>query len=240
MHSDDHEKDGASLDEDRELELRLRALRVDVAPPAGAEVAVVRELRLRGMLPGGAQRRWSARWPSALPMPVAAGVVLLLAAGTFGGGFAAGRSSAGGAGPAASTGTGTGPGTGTGTGTGAGTGAPRFLLLLYEDAAFDRAPAAEQAQRAHEYGEWARGLGPTARFVDGEELAEVGRLLDPGGAARAWESGVGLPPPGAIGGYFVVEALDLDAAEVVARGCPHLAYGGHVEVRPVLRRDTAH
>jgi hypothetical protein len=37
-----------------------------------------------------------------------------------------------------------------------------------------------------------------------------------------------------IGGYFVIEAADLDEAVRIAEGCPAAAYGG-VEVRQVMR-----
>jgi hypothetical protein len=230
---------------DPELQRGLRALRVDVPPPPGAESAVLETLRQRGVLPRATRRPGLGAWLGRLPSPAAAGVVLLLAAGTFGAGFAAGRSATGRMPAGSGAQVGTQPPAGARApapadapaGAPAATG-PLFLLLLYEDAGFQRAPVGLQAQRAHEYGAWARGLAPTARFVDGEELAEAGRLLEPGGTARPWRSGDALPAPGAVGGYFVVQAADLDAAEALARGCPHLAHGGRIEVRPVVHRDA--
>ena len=37
----------------------------------------------------------------------------------------------------------------------------------------------------------------------------------------------------AIGGYFLLQADDLDEAVAVAKQCPALEYGSTVEVRPV-------
>jgi hypothetical protein len=38
---------------------------------------------------------------------------------------------------------------------------------------------------------------------------------------------------GAVGGYFVVEAEDLDAAKAVAARIPAARLGGAIEIRPV-------
>ena len=218
--------EGEPSELDREQLQGLRALRVDVPPPAGAEAAVLRALRGRGMLPRVRQQAW--RGP--LSWPLAASVALMLAAGAFAGGVAVGR--------LASPGTSVPPEVPPAVPPAAAVAAPRFLLLLYEDAGFQRAAPALQAQRAHEYGEWARGLGHGARFVDGEELADRGRLLEPDGAARPWQA-AWVPAPGVVAGFFLVEAADLGAAEVVARGCPHLAHGGRIEVRPIATRSGA-
>jgi hypothetical protein len=40
----------------------------------------------------------------------------------------------------------------------------------------------------------------------------------------------------AIGGYFLVQASDLNEALEIARACPGLAYGITVEVRPIAER----
>jgi hypothetical protein len=37
-----------------------------------------------------------------------------------------------------------------------------------------------------------------------------------------------------IGGFFIVEAADINAAIEIAKGCPDLAIGGSVEVRDVM------
>jgi hypothetical protein len=38
----------------------------------------------------------------------------------------------------------------------------------------------------------------------------------------------------AIGGYTMVKANSLDEAVELAKGCPILAVGGNVEVRPIV------
>jgi hypothetical protein len=51
-------------------------------------------------------------------------------------------------------------------------------------------------------------------------------VLDP-----AAESAPSRSPAGVLAGYFVLEAEDLEEAERLAATCPHVAYGGAIEVR---------
>jgi hypothetical protein len=37
-----------------------------------------------------------------------------------------------------------------------------------------------------------------------------------------------------VSGFFLVEAVNLDAAEAIARTSPHLEYGGSIEIRPIV------
>jgi hypothetical protein len=114
----------------------------------------------------------------------------------------------------------------------------RWLLLLYEDAAY-RAPATpeETAARVAEYVAWVEDLLEQGVAVDGEELAGPveSEMLD--GRRGAIETGPGAPsgPVGTVAGYFVVEAPDREAAIAIARTSPHLAHGGTVVVRRIVR-----
>ena len=41
----------------------------------------------------------------------------------------------------------------------------------------------------------------------------------------------------ALGGYFAIKAVDYDEATKISKGCPHLKYGGWIELRKV---DSTH
>ena len=116
--------------------------------------------------------------------------------------------------------------------------AERWLLLLDEDAAY-QAPATdeERAGRVAEYAAWANDLAEGGIVVEGEELAGPveSEMLD--GRRGAIETGPGAPsgPVGTVSGYFVIEAPDQAAAVAIARTTPHLAHGGTVEVRRIVR-----
>jgi hypothetical protein len=101
----------------------------------------------------------------------------------------------------------------------------RYLLLLHEDESFrpDRAPVALRA----EVGRWARRLQRAGELIEGDGLGLHGHLLTPSGAET------GLAPGDVISGFFVLRAVSDERALAIARTCPHLAYGGRLELRRI-------
>lgn len=91
----------------------------------------------------------------------------------------------------------------------------------------------EQMQRHIErYLSWIDRLRETGHFVAGEPLAESGKLLSgPNGSTVT--DGPFAESKEEVGGYFILQAPDLEAAVELARGCPIFANGGTVEVRPI-------
>ena len=113
----------------------------------------------------------------------------------------------------------------------------RYLLLLYEDAAY-RAPAtpAEQAARVAEYAGWVADLRERGIDIQGEELAPGAESAWLDGRERGVREAVGAPASelGILSGYFLVAAADADAAVAIARTTPHLRHGGTVVIRRVV------
>ena len=107
----------------------------------------------------------------------------------------------------------------------------QYLVLIYEDEAGWAAggPAAEAGLKAH------------TEF--GQKYADVllgGNALQPTSTATTIRDGVVTDGPfaetkEALGGYYLVEADDLDQALAVAKDIPVLS--GCVEVRPVMVFD---
>ncbi len=106
---------------------------------------------------------------------------------------------------------------------------PRWLLLLYEDQAFEAPAPGAEAARVAEYRAWARA---TPGVIDGAELGPDGHLLASGGTAGpAPTSPEGL---GNLSGYFIVAATGWEQARAIAACCPHLEHRGRVVVRPLV------
>jgi hypothetical protein len=109
--------------------------------------------------------------------------------------------------------------------------ASKYALFLFEDASYQSAAEGQAMERVREYGAWARELAQSGRFVDGEKLADDGRFC------RLEEGTLTTAGPqadvhrGALTGYFVIGASSLDEAMQVAKTCPHLKYGGTLEIR---------
>lgn len=106
-----------------------------------------------------------------------------------------------------------------------------YLVLLYEDEAGWQAggPAAEEGMKAHrEFGE------KHAAVLRG------GNALQPTSTATTIRDGIVTDGPfletkEALGGYYLIEADDLDRALAIAKDVP-APFGG-VEVRPIMTFD---
>ncbi len=102
---------------------------------------------------------------------------------------------------------------------------PRYALLLYDPAGFDR--TIPESTLVEEYRGWAESLGQ--RLALGEKLGGQGRLLSNGGEATLDESA----QTGPLGGLFIVRAGSWEEAVAIARSCPHLRHGGMIAVRRI-------
>ena len=116
----------------------------------------------------------------------------------------------------------------------------RYVLLIYETEVTERSQSEQEAS----LGAW---------FTYTEELQQSGKML--GGEALMptatattvrGEGGRTLISDGPFaetkeqfGGYYVIEAADLDEAIAWATKMPHLPDGGAVEARPIMEFDAA-
>jgi hypothetical protein len=113
----------------------------------------------------------------------------------------------------------------------------KYMLLIHQNATRDEVAALSEDEQKALWTEWAAirdtpgvtaGLeleppsaATTVRVHDGETLITDGPF------AQTKE---------ALGGYFLLEADDLDAAIELAARVPTVRMGGAIEVRPVVER----
>ncbi len=168
------------------------------------EEAIIAKLRARGLL------RSTVPSPSAQrrsPLWGAIAAMLLLAVG-----ISLGRASVPGPGPA-----------------------PTHVLLLRGGARVGSEPASDSTTRVI-YSEWARREGQTGAVVGGEELALRGtRFAQRVSGLDSMEVGLagGGPDDADVVGYFLLRAASRAEALQIARRCPHLQFGGSVELREI-------
>ena len=108
---------------------------------------------------------------------------------------------------------------------------PRYMMLLF-------LPERSPEQRAAETPKWAaytQELHDSGAYVSGEALQgnETATLLRVRDSETQLTDGPFIEAKEYLGGYYVIEAADLDAALAWAAKVPNAAYGT-VEVRPVL------
>jgi hypothetical protein len=113
----------------------------------------------------------------------------------------------------------------------------RFVLQVYFDGAQDRVAQLPEDERQEIIGEYV-AFFQTPAVQDGNQLqapaTAVTIRVDDGET-------VATPGPFAadgepLGGYYVVEAADMDSAVALAARIPAARMGGAVEVRPVVER----
>jgi len=108
---------------------------------------------------------------------------------------------------------------------------PQFMLLLYDDPTGWAKLSPEEMQKAIEkYQAWMKMPFTVDSKRLGEDRGKVVRSHN--GKPRATD-GPYSETKEVVGGYFTIEAQNYDAALAHCRDCPHLEYGGTIEVREV-------
>jgi hypothetical protein len=111
----------------------------------------------------------------------------------------------------------------------------KYMLLLYGDPATFAGMSPEQIQQAiTKYNAWRDQLQRDKIYVSSHKLAdEPGKVLGGRGGQPRVTDGPYSETKEVLAGYFMIEAASYDAAVQRSLGCPHLEYGGTIEVRQV-------
>jgi len=113
----------------------------------------------------------------------------------------------------------------------------QYMLLIYENEAELAARRAEDTQRLWAaYGEFTKSIVASGHFKAGDALQSVTtattvRVRD---GKQVVTDGPFAETREQLGGYYLVEAKDLDEARAIAARIPGAAYGS-IEVRPVMK-----
>lgn len=94
-----------------------------------------------------------------------------------------------------------------------------YMLLLKEDANFH--PTKNQDELVSEYKNWLLDLREKGVAITG---AELDRTATPSINGQQY-----------VSGFFMVKASSKNEADQIARACPHLKYGGLVDVMKVVK-----
>ncbi len=113
---------------------------------------------------------------------------------------------------------------------------PHFVVLMYEnDGAWERLPKARRTALMKRYGAWVALLRKQGTFRGGSALGSPGVSLERKG--RRVVPAVWRAKKDVLTGWFEIEAEALAEATTIARGCPALAHGERVIVRPTGSSD---
>ena len=113
----------------------------------------------------------------------------------------------------------------------------KYLLQIYDRGATEQvAQLAEEEQQAV-IGEYL-AIGQSPGVLGGEQLqpVETATTVRVEGGQTLLSDGPFVEAKEHLGGYYLVEADDLDAALEIAARIPAARMGGVIEVRPVVER----
>lgn len=116
-----------------------------------------------------------------------------------------------------------------------------FLLLLYDNPTNWTKMNPQQIQQAMgKYQAYGQKLREKKLWVAGQKLAdEPGKVLRNSNGEVLATDGPYSETKEWLGGFYLLEAPNYSAAVEAARDCPHLAYGGTIEVREVDPQTAA-
>jgi hypothetical protein len=115
----------------------------------------------------------------------------------------------------------------------------QYLLLIYNaESQWDAMTEAQTAQMHQEFGAFTQGIVASGNFKGGNQLHPVAKattvrvkdgkkLVTDGPFAETKEQ---------LGGYYLIEAADLDEATAIAARIPSVR-SGSVEVRPIVAME---
>lgn len=112
---------------------------------------------------------------------------------------------------------------------------PNYMLLLHEQPMDYSQFSPEQIEAViGEYIAWRKKIEADGKYVASDKLRdEGGRLLTGYEGGFRVTDGPYAEAKEVIGGYYTISAADYDEAVDVSKSCPHLKYGGRIELREV-------
>lgn len=111
----------------------------------------------------------------------------------------------------------------------------KYMLLLHDNPASFRNVSPDEMQKIVEkYIAWGKKLREAGIIQSSDKLTdEPGRVMRRTDGQVRVTDGPYSESKEVLGGYYIIEAASYDNAVEHAQSCPHLEYGGTIEVRQV-------
>jgi hypothetical protein len=109
----------------------------------------------------------------------------------------------------------------------------KFMLIFHGGMSMDASPADLEANMG-KWMAWVQKLSQEGKYVSGEPLLPGGKLVTGPGSVT---DGPYTEGKEVVGGYFIINAANMDEAIKECRDYPDYEYGGQVQVRQVLKVD---
>ncbi len=110
----------------------------------------------------------------------------------------------------------------------------KFMLIFHGGQTPDQSPEAMQ-ENLGKWMTWIEELNKDGRYESGEPLIPGGKLVS--GKNKSVTDGPYTEGKEVVGGYFIINAKDMNEAVEISKGCPDFEIGGSVQVRQVMKMD---
>ena len=114
----------------------------------------------------------------------------------------------------------------------------RYAILIYGTESAEPPPDGEMQK----WGAYTAGLAAKGAMLGGEALqpSMTATTLRFNGEKLVTTDGPFAETKETLGGFYLVEAKDVDEAIDLARGIPSLPRGGSIELRPIMELPAEH
>lgn len=112
----------------------------------------------------------------------------------------------------------------------------KYLLLLHEDIEkIQKLSPKEMEELVNAHMAWAEKLGKSGYLISGDGLEESSIKIS--GKDCIVKDGTFLESKEMIGGYYLLQAKDVDSVIELAKDCPCHLWGGTTEIRPIMEYE---
>jgi hypothetical protein len=108
----------------------------------------------------------------------------------------------------------------------------KFMLIFHNGDHVDRSPEVMQADMG-KWMAWVDKLKKEGKYLSGEPLLPGGKLVK--GADKKITDGPYAEGKEVVGGFFIINAANIDEAATIAKDCPDYHYGASVQVRQIMK-----
>ncbi|MBX2966071.1 MAG: hypothetical protein KF845_07990 [Cyclobacteriaceae bacterium] len=112
----------------------------------------------------------------------------------------------------------------------------KFLLLLHEDIErMSNLSPKEMEELAKAHMAWAEKLAESGHFISGDGLQEKGVLIS--GKNSVIKDGPYMESKEIVGGYYLLQADNIETIIALAKDCPCHIWGGTTEIRQIMEME---
>jgi hypothetical protein len=109
----------------------------------------------------------------------------------------------------------------------------KFMLIFHGGIKQDASPEDLQANMG-KWMTWVENLSKEGKYVSGEPLLPGGKLVS---STTSVTDGPYTEGKELVGGYFIINAADMEEAVEESKNYPDFGYGGEVQVRQVMKLE---